>query len=146
MTVFKLFAIIFRCCPYQSFLVCLRSSHIIVFGGLTLVTILGKVATLMCVAFGNFVAMGPTVIIKRRRESFASSAVITFLLEQSSEFFECLSTFFQFVATIPLCTAVTVPKFVNASRAASAKSYLGCATAALAYPEVAADSLYICVC
>jgi hypothetical protein len=84
----------FKCFPYQSFLVCLRSPHVVALGGLTLVTILGKHTVHNCVVFGNIVTMSPTVIIKRRRERFARTVVIALLLEQSSDLFQCLSTFF----------------------------------------------------
>jgi hypothetical protein len=94
MTVFKIFAIMFRCHPYQLFLVCLRPPHDVALGGLMLVTILGKDTVHTCVVFGKLVAMSPTVIIKRRRERFARTAVIALLLEQSSDLLQCLSTLF----------------------------------------------------
>jgi hypothetical protein len=67
--------------------------HAVALGGLTLVTIIGKHTFHTCVVFGNLVAMGQRVIIKKRRESIAYTAVIALLLDQSSDLLQCLSTF-----------------------------------------------------
>jgi hypothetical protein len=105
MTVFKLFVIIFICRPYQSLLVCLRPPPVVVLGGLTLVTILGKHTVHTCVALVNLVSMGPTVITRRRRTRFASGGVIALLLEQSSDLLECLLTFFQQFFKTRICVS-----------------------------------------
>jgi hypothetical protein len=72
----------------------LVTPHVVALGGLRLVTILGKNTVHTCVVFGNLVAMGSTVIIKRRRERFARTTVIAILLEHNSDLLQCLSTFF----------------------------------------------------
>jgi hypothetical protein len=77
-TVFKLFAIILRCRPCQSFIVCLGAPHGVAIGGLTLVTWLGEVVIPTCVTLGDLVSMGTAITISVGREKSAPGA---FLLE-----------------------------------------------------------------
>jgi hypothetical protein len=86
----------FRCCPYQSLIVSLRSPHVVALGGFKLVAILGIHTSHTCVVFSNLVAKSPKVVIKRRRERFARTTVVALFLEQSSNFLQCLRIFCQF--------------------------------------------------
>jgi hypothetical protein len=61
-TVFILFAISYKCCPYTLFFVCLAPTHVFLFFCVTLVPTLGEIATLAGVALCNIVAMIPTII------------------------------------------------------------------------------------
>jgi hypothetical protein len=56
-TVFKHFTTIFRFRPYRSFLVCLRTTHIVALGGITFVTALGVITTLIFATLGDLLLL-----------------------------------------------------------------------------------------
>jgi hypothetical protein len=94
-TVFKLFAIMFKFRPCKSFLFSLRPSHVIVLGCFTSVSVLAIHTVLTGVVSCNLVAMRPTIVINRRRERVAVTAVIALLIEKISNVLQCLIILFQ---------------------------------------------------
>ena len=100
-TVFKIFAIIFICCPKQSFLLWLRYSYVVFLGCLTLVSLLGIDAAQTFMGSRNLVYMGVTLFVQIRSKSFArctvtiATALLALFFKQHSDFFEILCLLFQ---------------------------------------------------
>jgi hypothetical protein len=95
MTRFKLLAIMFKCRPYQSFLVGVGSSNVIVFVCLIFVSGFWIQAVLTGMISCNFLPMIPTVIIIRRCKGLVRTAVAALLFKKSPYFLQSLRSVFK---------------------------------------------------
>jgi hypothetical protein len=94
MTVFKLFAIIYRSRPCTSFSVGLTSSHVVRLIGFMFVPMLGIITALECVAIFHLLSMSPAIFIRRRVESSPTLSVSPFLFEECIDLLQCTAAKF----------------------------------------------------
>jgi hypothetical protein len=89
-TSLKLFAITFKCRPYQPLFVGLGAAQVVVFVCLSFVSSFWIQTVLTGMIYCNLLPMIPTVIIIGRRKDLAGTAVVALLFEENLYFLQSL--------------------------------------------------------